>query len=89
MVDLFTQTGFLGRGEEVLGRYFFALGVEQAQQHFVVLVTVAAQADDRLEQQAEAVVFQCLLHHRQHAAAVGGGGQFIGRIEQFQRIAVA
>ncbi len=88
-IDLGGQARLAGDAEELAGRYLYALRVEQAQQHFVVFETVATQADDRLEQQAEAVVLQGLLEHGDDVAAVGGGGQLVGRVVDFQRIAVA
>ncbi|MCY1520202.1 hypothetical protein D9M68_549730 [compost metagenome] len=54
-----------------------------------MLEAVAAQADDRLEQQAEAVVLQCLLDHGQQVATVGRGGEFLGRVVELQAVLVA
>ncbi|MNY11668.1 hypothetical protein D3C86_1447100 [compost metagenome] len=85
-VDFLTQAGLFGGVEKLVRRDLFALRAEQAQQDFVVFMAVAAQAADRLEQQAEAVVFQCLLDHGDYVAAVGGRGQLIAGVEQLERI---
>lgn len=79
-VDLLRQSGFLGGMQELRRRHFLALRIEQAQEHLVVLVAVAAQADDWLEQQAEAVGLQRLLEDRDDVAALGGGGEFFRRV---------
>lgn len=66
--------------QELRRRHFLALRIEQAQEHLVVLVAVAAQADDWLEQQAEAVGLQRLLEDRDDVAALGGGGKLFRRV---------
>src|SRR5690606_40008525 len=87
-VDPGGEAGLLGDLKELAGRYLHTLRVDQAQQHLVVLLTVAAQADDRLEQQAETVLLQRLLQHGQHVATAGRGGQFVGRVVDVQPVTV-
>ena len=59
-VQFGTQTAGHGLGNEVLGLQFAVVG-GQAQEHLVVLVVVAAQADDRLEQPHEAILVEGVL----------------------------